>query len=68
MLNEYAPIKVRTIPENHVRYMYSELCKLMYRRTMLKNNIIDKKNNFKFTQYKRHRNKCVSKRRKAITD
>ncbi len=37
ILNEDAPIKVRTITENHVPYMHSELCKLMYRRNMLKN-------------------------------
>ncbi len=36
---------------------------------MLKNkHCKDKKNNYKFNQYERHRNKCVSMRRKAITD
>ncbi len=62
---------VRTIKENHVpyNYMHSELRKLMYRRYMLKNNYRkDKKNNDKFNQYERHRNKCVLMSRKAIKD
>ncbi len=41
-LNEHAPIKVRTIKENHVPYMHSELRKLMYRRNMLKKTNIVK--------------------------
>ncbi len=49
--------------------MHSELRKLMYRRNMLKNKYCKyKKINYKFNQYKRHRNKCVSMRRKAIKD
>ncbi len=49
--------------------MHSELSKLIYRRNMLKNkHYKDKKNNYKFNQYKRHRMKCVTMRRKAIKD
>ncbi len=45
ILNKHVPIKVRTIKENHVPYMHSELHKLMYRRNMLKNKYCkDKKN------------------------
>ncbi len=40
ILNEHSPIKVRTITENHVPYMHSELRKHMYRRNMLKKQIL----------------------------
>ncbi len=40
ILNEHAPIKVRIIKENHVPYMHSDLCNLMYRRNMLKKLIL----------------------------
>ncbi len=40
ILNEHAPIKVRTIKENHVPNMHSELCKLIYRRNKLKKQML----------------------------
>ncbi len=43
--------------------MHSELGKLMYWRNMLKNKYYkDKKNNYNFNQYERHRNRCVNEK------
>ncbi len=38
VLNEHAPLKERTIKEDHVPYMHSNLRKEMYKRNMLKIN------------------------------
>ncbi len=37
ILNEHAPLKTRSVKENHLPYMHSYLRPNMYRRNMLKN-------------------------------
>ncbi len=44
ILNEHAPLKTRSVKENHLPYMYPHLRTNMYKRNMLKNahKVIDK--------------------------
>ncbi len=52
ILNEHAPPKERTIKEDQVSYMHSNLRKEMYEQNMLKNkHFNDKGNQMKRIQY-----------------
>jgi exonuclease III len=69
VLNEHAPLKQRTIKEEHVPYMNSDLRKEMYSRNMHKNkHLSDRKNPIKWLLYRQQRNKVTGLRRKAIRD
>ncbi len=68
-LNESAPIKTRSIKEEHIPYMNSTLRKAMYKRNMLRNIYRkDPKNNQKWEAYRKQRNKVVYFRKTAIRD
>ncbi len=68
-LNEHAPLKDRTIKEDHVPYMNSNLRKEMYKRNMLKNkHLKDRSNPIKWLLYRQQRNKVTGIRRKAIQE
>jgi hypothetical protein len=67
VLNDHAPLKERSIKEDHIPYMNSILRKEMYKRSMLKNiHKKNPKNNLKFEQYRIQRNKVTDMRRSAI--
>ncbi len=51
ILNEHAPLKARTVKENHLPYMHSYLRTNMYRRNMLKNaHKSDRQNNSRWNK------------------
>ncbi len=61
ILNELAPLKTRSVKENHLPYMHSYLRTNMYKRNMLKNaHKSDRQNNSKLNKYKEQRNKSTS--------
>ncbi len=66
VLNEHAPMKERTLKEDHVPYMYSKLQKQIYKKSMLKyKHGNDRSNNKKWEIYKTQRNIVASMRRVA---
>ncbi len=68
-LNEHAALKDRTIKEDHVPYMNSDLRKQMYKRNMLKNrHLKDRSNPIKWLLYRQQRNNVTGMRRKPIRD
>ncbi len=67
VLNQHAPLKERTLKEDHVPYMHSKLRKQIYKKNMLKNkHRNDRSNNNKWEIYKTQRNMVASTRRVAI--
>ncbi len=67
VLNEHAPLKERTLKEDHVPYMHSKLRKQIYKKSMLKNkHRNERSNNKKWEIYKTQRNLVTSMRRVAI--
>ena len=66
VLDNHAPTKERTIRNNQLPYMHSELRKNMYRRNMLKNKAFKYRTSENFKQYHTQRNKVTAMRRDAI--
>ncbi len=53
IISEHAPLKDRTIKEDHVPYMNSDLRKQMYKHNMLKNrHLKDRNNSIKWALYR----------------
>ncbi len=54
ILNKHAPLKDRTIKEDHVPYMNSDLRKQIYKCNMLKNrHLKDRTNTYKWFLYRK---------------
>ncbi len=69
VLNEHAQLKDRTIKEDHVPYMKSDLRKQMYKRnTLKKRDLKDRSNPIKWLLYRQQRNNVTGMRRKAIRE
>lgn len=67
VLDSHAPIKHKTVKENHLPYMTSALRKEMYKRNMLRNVYKkDPKNDKKWNAYRKHRNVVCQMRKEAI--
>ncbi len=69
ILNEHAPLKTRSVNENHLTYKHPYLRTNMYKRDMLKNaDKSERQNNNKRNKFKAQRNKSTSLRTLAIRD
>ena len=66
VLNQHAPVKVRTVKGDKIPYMHSDLMKQMYKRNMLKNKYLKHKSNYTWHEYRKQRNIATKLRRKAI--
>ncbi len=64
VLNEHAPLKERTIKEDQVPYMHSNLRKEMYEQNMLTNkHLNDRGNEIKRIQHTKQQNKVTAMRK-----
>ena len=67
VVNENAPLKQRTLRNDQIPYMHSELRKQMYRRNMAKNKHLENRKSVVLRyKYVVERNKTTSMRREAI--
>ncbi len=67
VLNQHAPLKERTIKEDQLLYMTSELIREMYKRNTLKTKYLkNTANPIKWLLYRQQRNRITSLRCKAI--
>ena len=63
---KHAPLKKKTIRENHASFVNKELRKAIYTRSRLRNNMCQNPISENINVYKNQRNKCVSLRRQCI--
>ena len=67
VLNIHAPLKEKILRGNDAPFMKKELRKVIYSRSRLRNRYVKNPTKENETPYKKQRNKCVSLRRKSIT-
>ena len=68
VVDKHAPLKKKFLRGNNAPFMNRNLKKAIYVRTNLKKKFIKNPTNENKTRFKKHRNKCVSLRKKAIRD
>ena len=66
VLDEHAPIKERTVVNDKIPYMHSDLRKEMYKRSKLKNSYMKIRTPQTWEKYRKQRNRVTSMRKKAI--
>ena len=67
IVNIHAPLKKKILRGNDAPFMNKELRKAIYTRSRLRNRYFKNPTKENETSYKKQRNKCVSLRRKSIT-
>ena len=68
VVDKHAPLKKKFLRGNNAPFINRNLKKAIYVRTNLKKKFIKNPTNENKARFKKHRNKCVSLRKKAIRD
>ena len=67
IVNKHGPLKKKILRGNDAPFMKKELRKVIYTRSRLRSRYFKNPTKENETSYKKQRNKCVSLRRKSIT-
>ena len=65
VLNYYAPLKQKSLRDNHALFMTSELSKAVMTKSKVKHSYVKWPSRENFVAYKKAKNKCNSLTRKA---